>query len=222
MRILLVEDDAHIAEFLKKGLEEESHFVEIAVDGESGLELAQTGEYDLLVLDVMLPKVGGIDVCKRIRKQRIQTPIIMLTAKEAVKDRVAGLEAGADDYITKPFSFDEFLARIRAVSRRKKHELIDLEFGDLRLDIISRRVYFRDTEVILRPKEYGLLYYLLENRGRVLSRTQILENVWGYQYDPSTNVVDVYIKNLREKLNPFFDVNIIRTVRGMGYMLEDS
>ncbi len=222
MKILLIEDDAYIAEFIKKGLEEESHLVEVASDGENGLHLAITGDFDLIVLDIMLPKLDGIDVCKRIRKQKISTPVIMLTAKETVKDRVAGLEAGADDYITKPFSFDEFLARIRAISRRKKQEVIDLAFGELRLDIISRRVFFKDTEIILRPKEYALLHYLLNNRGRVLSRAQILENVWGYQYDPSTNIVDVYVKNLREKLNPFFDVNVVRTVRGMGYMMEDA
>ena len=222
MKILLVEDDVHIAGFIKKGLEEEYHVVDAAEDGDEGLELALTGEYDLIVLDIMLPKVSGIDVCKRIRKERIQTPVIMLTAKEAVKDKVRGFEAGADDYLTKPFAFDEFLARIRAISRRKRLEVMDLTFGDLRLDVISRRVFYGDTEIILRPKEYALLNYLLHNQGRVLSRTQILENVWGYQYDPSTNVVDVYVRNLREKLNPLFDSNIIRTVRGMGYMLEDS
>jgi DNA-binding response OmpR family regulator len=222
MKLLLIEDDAHIAEFIKKGLEEESHIVDLAVDGEDGLDLAVTYEYDIIVLDVMLPKINGIDVCRKIRNKGIHTPIIMLTAKEAVKDKVKGLEAGADDYLTKPFSFDEFLARIRAISRRKRLDVMDLTLGDLRLDVISRRVFYGDTEIILRPKEYALLNYLLNNQGRVLSRTQILENVWGYQYDPSTNVVDVYIRNLREKLNPLFDSNIIRTVRGMGYMLEDS
>lgn len=221
MKILLIEDDTYIAEFLKKGLEEESHIVSLAVDGESGLDLALSEDFDLIVLDVMLPLKSGIDVCREIREAGSQTPIIMLTAKETVKDKVSGLEAGADDYMTKPFSFDEFLARIRAVSRRKHHELISLNHGELKIDIIARRVFFRSEEIFLRPKEYALLHYLLKNKGRVLSRTQILENVWGYQYDPSTNVVDVYIKNLREKLNPLFALNVIRTVRGTGYMMEE-
>lgn len=222
MKILLIEDDIYISDFITKGLKEEFYVVDHAADGDEGLNLALSQEYDLIVLDVMLPSVGGIDVCKKIREAGTHTPIIILTARETVKDKVMGLEAGADDYMTKPFSFDEFLARIRAVTRRKRDDIANFNHGELRVDIIARRVFFRDEEIFLRPKEYALLLYMLKNKGRVLSRTQILENVWGYQYDPTTNVVDVYIRNLRTKFNPYFGVNVIRTVRGMGYMMEDS
>jgi len=222
MNILLIEDDSYIAEFISKGLREETYTVEHAGSGEEGLSHVERSEYDLIILDIMLPKMNGIEVCKMLRKRGVETPVIMLTAKSSVKDKVSGLECGADDYITKPFSFDEFLARIHTILRRRQGKIIELIFGDLRVDTISHRVFFRNEEVILRPKEYAVLKFLLGNQGRILTRTQILENVWGYNYDPSTNIVDVYIKTLREKLTPLFQNDIIRTVRGMGYMIEGA
>jgi DNA-binding response OmpR family regulator len=222
MNILLVEDDTGIATFIKKGLTEESYVVEHSSDGEEGLYMVQSREYDLIILDIMLPEMDGMALCRQIRKAKISTPIIMLTAKITVRDKVAGLEAGADDYITKPFSFEELLARVRAVLRRRDTKVLDLCHGILRIDSLARRAFCGKQEILLRPKEFGVLQYLLSNRGRVLSRTQILENVWGYDYDPNTNVIDVYIKYLREKLNPFLEKDIIRTVKGTGYMIEDS
>jgi len=222
MKILLIEDDKYIAEFIKKGLKEELFIVTHARDGEEGIDCACYEDHDLILLDIMLPKKNGIEVCRELRNRGVETPVIMLTAKSEVKDKVLGLESGADDYITKPFSFDEFLARINAVLRRKKTKIEERVYGSLRVDIISHRVYFDETEVILRPKEYAMLKYLLSNKGRVINRTQILENVWGYDYDPSTNIVDVYIRALREKLVPLFKKDIIRTVRGMGYMVESD
>lgn len=222
MKVLLIEDDRHIAEFIIKGLREELFIVSHAIDGEEGIVFSLYEDPDLIVLDVMLPNKNGIEVCKEMRSKGVETPIIMLTAKSEVKDKVLGLESGADDYITKPFSFDEFLARINAVLRRKKTMSAELVYGKLRIDIISHRAFYGKDEVILRPKEYAVLKYLLNNKGRVISRTKILENVWGYDYDTSTNICDVYIRSLREKLIPLFEKDIIRTVRGMGYMVEDD
>jgi DNA-binding response OmpR family regulator len=222
MKILLIEDDKYIAEFIKKGLKEELFVVTHARDGEEGVDCAFYEDHDLIVLDIMLPKKTGIEVCRELRSRGVETPIVMLTAKNEVKDKVLGLESGADDYITKPFSFDEFLARIHAALRRKKTKIAELVYDKLRVDTISHRVFFDETEVILRPKEYAVLKYLFGNKGRVINRTQILENVWGYDYDPSTNIVDVYIRSLREKLVPLFKKDIIRTVRGMGYMVESD
>lgn len=219
MKILLIEDDPNIAEFICKGLREEAYVVSHSGIGEEGLSLTDRDSFDLVILDIMLPKMNGIEVCKAIRAKGNEVPIIMLTSKNSVKDKVHGFECGADDYITKPFSFDEFLARIHAILRRRSSKIIELAFGDLRLDTIAHRVFFANEELILRPKEYAILKYLLSNQGRVLSRTQILENVWGYHYDPSTNIVDVYIKKLRAKLTPLSPKDIIRTVRGMGYMI---
>ncbi len=220
MKILLTEDDTYIAGFIKKGLGEESHIVDHVAEGEEALERASAYEYDLIILDVMLPGMNGIEVCRELRSREIQTPVLILTAKDMVKDKVKGLESGADDYLTKPFFFDEFLARINALCRRKHTKFMELTYGELRLDSISHRVLFKNREIELRPKEYALLYYLLINKDRVLTRTQILENVWGYRHDPSTNIVDVNIKTLRAKLNPFFNGDIITTVRGRGYMLS--
>jgi DNA-binding response OmpR family regulator len=222
MKILLIEDDRHIADFIIKGLKEELFVVTHARDGEEGVDEAFYEDHDLIVLDIMLPKKNGIEVCRELRGKGVETPIIMLTAKSEVKDKVLGLESGADDYITKPFSFDEFLARINAVLRRKKTTLEELVYGKLRVDAIAHRVFYDNAEIILRPKEYAVLKYLLNRKGRVISRTQVLENVWGYDYDPSTNIVDVYIRALREKLIPLFQKDIIRTIRGMGYMVEDA
>ncbi len=222
MRILLVEDEKGVAHFVKKGLEEENYTVDLATDGEVGLHLALTEQYDQIVLDIMLPKVDGFEICKTIRENGIQTPILMLTARITVQDKVKGLDWGADDYLTKPFSFEEFLARVRALGRRKGDALIEINLGDLRLDMQSHRVFIDRQEIVLRPKEYAILVYLVRNKGRIVSRTQILENIWGYDFDPSTNIVDVQIKSLRKKLGQFSSQKYIRTVRGMGYLFEDS
>jgi len=219
MRILLVEDEVGVANFIKKGLEEERYIVDACSDGEEGLEYALAGQYDLIILDLMLPKKTGFEVCKEARTQGIQTPVLMLTAKIDVKDKVKGLDYGADDYMTKPFSFDEFLARVRALLRRKQTELITLDVGELEVNTQSHRVYVGKEELMLRPKEYAILEYLIRSKECVVSRTQILENVWGYDFDPTTNVVDVHIKSIRKKLEEISDTAYIRTVRGVGYMI---
>ncbi|HET6513739.1 MAG TPA: response regulator transcription factor [Thermodesulfovibrionales bacterium] len=220
MLILLVEDEKGVANFIKKGLEEEHYAVDLAVDGEEGQSLAFANQYDLIILDVMLPGINGIDLCRQIRKKNIQTPVMMLTAKDSVKDKVIGLDSGADDYITKPFSFDEFVARVRALLRRKQDTLVELRYKGLRIDTLGHKVFFEDKEIFLRPKEYAILHYLLRNKGQVLSRTQIIENVWGYDFNPNTNIVDVHIKSLREKINEFIPADFIRSVRGTGYMID--
>jgi DNA-binding response OmpR family regulator len=222
MRILLVEDEEGVANFIKKGLVEEHYAVDLAVDGEEGKSLVLANQYDLIILDIMIPGINGIELCREIRQKKIQTPILMLTAKDSVKDKVAGLDSGADDYLTKPFSFEEFIARIRALLRRRQDALVELRHKDLRIDVLSHRVFAGENEVVLRPKEYAILVYLVRNRGRVLSRTQIIENVWGYDFNPNTNIVDVHIKSLREKIGEFLSPDFIRSVRGTGYMVETT
>jgi DNA-binding response OmpR family regulator len=222
MKILLVEDEKGVAGFIKKGLEEEQYTVDLAMDGEAGLALAFSNQYDLIILDIMLPGINGIELCTQIRKKKIQTPVMMLTAKDTVKDKVVGLDSGADDYITKPFAFDEFIARVRALLRRKQDSLVELRYRELRIDTLSHKVYAGDREVPLRPKEYAILLYLLRNKGQALSRTQIIENVWGYDFNPNTNIVDVHIKSLREKISEFIPSEFIRSVRGTGYMIEEQ
>jgi DNA-binding response OmpR family regulator len=221
MRILIIEDEKGVAGFIKKGLEEELYGVDVANDGEEGLSLADTAGYDLIVLDVMLPRMNGIDVCKRIRQKGMKTPVLMLTARDAVQDKVHGLDSGADDYLTKPFLFDEFLARVRALLRRKNTDLSKLQCKDLKIDVQTHRAYVGNRELMLRPKEFALLEYLLRNKGRVVSRTQILENIWGYNYDTTTNIVDVHINALREKIGLIFTSEYIRTVRGIGYIIDE-
>ena len=222
MRILLIEDEKSVAAFIKKGLEEELYTVDVARDGEEGLLNALSIPYDAIVLDVVLPLVNGVEVCKRIRQKGIQTPVMMLTARDSVTDKVSGLDSGADDYLTKPFIFEEFLARIRALLRRKGNEIAELQCRELRIDILSHKAYIAAHELTLRPKEFAILEYLVRNKGRVLSRTQILENVWGYNYDPTTNIVDVHIKSLREKIHAVSDEEYIRTIRGVGYSIDEQ
>ena len=222
MRILLIEDEKSVAAFIKKGLEEELYTVDVARDGEEGLLNALSIPYDVIVLDVVLPLVNGVEVCKRIRQKGIQTPVMMLTARDSVTDKVNGLDSGADDYLTKPFIFDEFLARIRALLRRKANEIEELQCRDLRIDILSHKAYIAGQELILRPKEFAILEYLLRNKGRILSRTQILENVWGYNHDPATNTVDVHIKSLRDKIQAVSEEEYIRTIRGIGYSIDEQ
>jgi len=220
MRILVVEDEKGVAGFIKKGLEEETYTVDVASDGEDGLAFVSVNEYDLIILDIMLPGISGIEVCKRMRQKGIETPIMILTARDSVTDKVLGLDSGADDYLTKPFLFEEFLARVRALFRRRTTELSDIQYGDLRIDIRTHRVYACGKEIMLRPKEFAILEYLLRNKGRVLTRTQILENVWGYHYDHTSNIVDVHMKSLREKIYEVCKKDYIRTVRGIGYGLD--
>jgi len=222
MRILFVEDEKGVANFVKKGLEEEHYTVDHEANGKAALDHIEPGKYDLIILDIMLPGMNGIDICRMIRSEGIQTPVMMLTARESVGDKVNALDSGADDYLTKPFSFDEFLARVRALLRRKKDAMPDLTCGELRIDVAARKVFAAGKEVTLSPKEFAILQYLLRNKGRVVSRTQILENIWGYDYNPSTNVVDVHIKTLREKLGPSVRGDIIRSVRGVGYTMDEA
>lgn len=221
MNILLVEDEKGIADFIKKGLSEEYYTVDWAASGDDGLSFALVNRYDLIILDVMLPGMSGIDLCRRIRKEGVTAPVMMLTARDTVRDKVAGLDSGADDYITKPFSFEEFLARVRALTRRSRDTVVELRCGSLLIDPLARRVTVGDREINLRPKEYAILHFLLANKGRVLSRTRILENVWGYDYDPGTNVVDVHVKALRDKLGEVSADNFIRSVRGAGYVMDE-
>jgi len=221
MKILLVEDEKGVANFIKKGLAEENYSIDLAIDGEEGFHLAISGLYDLIILDVGLPKMDGFEICEKLREQAIQTPLLMLTAKIEVKDKVRGLDAGADDYLTKPFSFEELLARVRALLRRKKDPMLELKVGVLRLEPHARRVFIEDKEVFLRPKEYAILEFLTRNRGQVVSRTRIIENVWDYNFDTGTNLVDAHIKTLRKELSNYSSAKIIRTIRGMGYLLEE-
>jgi len=221
MRILLVEDEKGVANFIKKGLEEEYYTIDHSTDAEGGLLFLDTTSYDLIILDVMLPGMNGFELCKKIRQRGVHSPILMLTARDSVKDKVHGLDSGADDYLTKPFSFEELLARVRALLRRKQDQLTEVTHGPLKIDAVSHRVYIEGKEIVLRPKEFSILIYLLRNKGRVLSRTQILENIWGYDFNPNTNIVDVHIKALREKLKEHSLSEMIRSVRGVGYMIGD-
>lgn len=220
MRILIVEDEQNVATFLKKGLEEEFYTVDTSEGGADGLTMATSKEYDCIILDVMLPEISGIEICKRLRGAGVKTPVLMLTALDSVGNKVEGLESGADDYLTKPFAFSELLARIRALLRRVPDSISELSLGDLRMDLLSRRVFRGDQEIILTQKGFAILEYFLRNKGRVLSRTQIIENIWGYNFDPNTNVVDVHIKFLREKVDKGFKKKLIHTVRGAGYVLK--
>ena len=220
MRVLLVEDEKNVSAFIKQGLEEDFYTVDVAEDGIDGYGMATNQTYDLIILDLMLPGMDGREICKKLRDMGIKTPILMLTALNTIPDKVEGLESGADDYLTKPFSFSEMLARIRALMRRFADYTGDITLADLRVDLLSRRVFRGDREIVLTPKEFSLLEYLLRNKSRVVSRTQILENVWGYDFDPATNVVDVHIKFLREKIDKDSDQKLIHTARGVGYILK--
>jgi two-component system OmpR family response regulator len=221
MRILLVEDDPSISDFVKKGLEEEFYTVDLAEDGETALFMATTQNYDLIILDIMIPKIDGLNLCLQLRNQNMKTPIIILTALSSVDNKVKGLECGADDYLTKPFAFSELVARIKAIMRRRSDITFELSVADLKIDILSRRVFRGNNEIFLSPKEFSILEYLARNKGRIISRTQIIENVWGYNFDPATNIVDVHIKYLREKIDKNYDKKLIHTVRGAGYIIKE-
>ena len=220
MRVLLVEDEKNVAAFIKKGLEEEFYTVDVAEDGDDGLLMALSSDYDLMIFDIMLPGMNGIELCRKLRDRGVKKPVLMLTAIDSVQSKVEGLESGADDYLTKPFAFSELLARLKALLRRSADSSSDLMLEDLKIDLLSRRVFREGKEIFLTPKEFAMLEYLLRNKGRVLSRTQIIENVWGYNFDPSTNIVDVHVKFLREKIDKGYERALIHTVRGVGYMLK--
>jgi heavy metal response regulator len=223
VRILVVEDEKKVATFIKKGLEEENYAVDIAYDGEEGLSLAQMNEYDVILLDIMLPKLDGREVLRRIRGNGSSVPILILTAKDSVEDIVSGLDSGSDDYLTKPFSFAELVARIRALLRRRTGEKKDtLTAGDLSLSVSTRRARRGSREIELTAKEYALLEYFMRNPNRILTRTLISEHVWDYDFDPTTNVIDVYVNYLRKKIDRGFEKKLIHTIRGSGYMLKIS
>ena len=222
MRILLVEDEKKVAAFIKRGLTEEFYTVDVAAEGEDGLFMATNTEFDLIILDVMLPDMNGIDICKEIRRQNIKTPIMMLTAVDATESKVKGLDSGADDYVTKPFAFDEFLARVRSLLRRPSESESSLTVKDLILDPVKHEVHRAGKKVDLTWKEFALLEYLIRNKGRVLSRTRIFENIWGYDVETSSNIVDVYVSYLRDKVDKNFSPKLIHTVRGVGYILRDD
>jgi two-component system, OmpR family, response regulator len=222
MRVLLVEDDPTIAAFVAKGLREAGFAVDEAADGETGLTLAREQKFDAAIVDVMLPRLDGLSLIDALRGRGVRTPVLILSAKRSVDDRVRGLQAGGDDYLTKPFAFAELLARVQALIRRSTGaaEPTTLSAGDLTLDLLTREVR-RDNQLIeLRPREYALLEYLLRHVGKVLTKTMILSHVWGYNFDPNTNVVDVLVSRLREKIDRTFDPKLIHTVRGVGYVLK--
>lgn len=220
MRILVIEDEPKLADYLKKGLSEQSHVVDLARDGVNGLHLALEGVYDLIVLDVMLPGVDGFGILASVREQK-DTPILMLTARDAVEDRVRGLEGGADDYLVKPFAFSELLARVQALLRRgRSQEPTVLRLADLELDLVRRRAQRGGRRLDLTAKEFSLLALLLRRQGQVLSRTTLAEQVWDMNFDSDTNVIDVAVRRLRGKLDDPYDTKLLHTVRGMGYVLE--
>jgi two-component system OmpR family response regulator len=224
VRILLVEDDLKIASFILKGLKESGFAVDHAVDGNEGLHMALTEPYDTAIIDIMLPQLDGLSLIQEIRRQRINTPVIILSAKRSVDERVRGLQAGSDDYLTKPFAFSELLARVQALIRRSTgaSEPTSLAVGDLSMNLLTREVIRGDTKIDLQPREFALLEYLMRNAGRVVSKTMIMEHVWDYNFDPHTNVVEARICRLRDKVDKDFRVKLIQTVRGAGYVLKQA
>lgn len=221
MRLLVVEDEKKVASFIRKGLEEEGYAVDVAADGESGLELALDQVHDLIILDIHLPRMNGLRVLQELRRKKVTTPVLLLTVRATIEDKVLGLDAGADDYLTKPFAFQELVARVRALLRRRAEaEPPVLQIADLVLDPARRTVFRGGEKIELTAKEYTLLDYLMRNPGRVLTRTLIGEHVWDYDFDTSTNVIDVYVNYLRKKIDAGRETKLIHTVRGVGYMLK--
>ncbi|WP_051929239.1 response regulator transcription factor [Thermopetrobacter sp. TC1] len=222
MHILIIEDDKEAAGWLMKGLREAGHVTDLAVDGEEGLNMARNGDYDVLIIDRMLPKMDGLTLLKTLRKEGNQTPALFLSALGEVDDKVEGLRAGGDDYIAKPYAFSELLARVEVLGRRKTAEPVQtrLKVGDLEMDLLKRRVTRAGKEIQLQPREFKLLEYLMRHAGNVVTRTMLLENVWDYHFDPQTNVIDVHISRLRGKIDKEFDKPLLHTVRGAGYMLR--
>lgn len=223
IKILVVEDEKKVANFIKRGLEEEKYEVVTIHDGEEGLSTATEKSFDLIILDVMLPKMDGVSVMKELRARKVLTPVLMLTAKNEVEDIVAGLDSGSDDYLTKPFAFAELLARVRALLRRSELDRgAEIRFADLRLDPVTHKVWRAEKEIDLTAKEYALLEYLVRNPNQVLTRTMIAEHVWDYTFDSFTNIIDVYVNYLRKKIDRDAERKLIHTVRGVGYILKDE
>jgi heavy metal response regulator len=221
MRILVIEDEKKVASFIKKGLEEEHYSVDTAYDGETGLYMAEVNEYDLIILDLMIPKIDGLEVLRRVRRNKNNVPILVLTAKDTAEDIVKGLDSGCDDYLTKPFNFIVFLARIRALLRREKLDKEPiLKIADLTLSPMTHKVRRKGKEIELTSKEYALLEYFMRNPDKVLTRTMISEHVWDYHFDSFTNVIDVYVNYLRRKIDKDFEPKLIHTIRGVGYILS--
>lgn len=222
MRILLVEDEKNVAGFIKKGLTEEFYTVDVSINGEDGFLMATTTEYDLIILDIMLPDINGIELCRRIKNHNIKTPVLMLTAVDSIESKVKGLDSGADDYLTKPFAFEEFLARVRALLRRPTLMSALLKVSDLTLDPVRHEAKRGGRIIQLTWKEFALLEYLMRNKGRILSRTKIFDHIWGDDLDTSSNVVDVYISYLRDKIDKNYSPKLIHTVRNVGYVLRED
>ena len=221
MRILVVEDEKKVASFIQRGLEGEGFQIDLAVDGEEGVALAKINPYDLILMDVMLPKLDGLGAIRELRAAQISTPVLCLTAKDTVEDIVAGLDSGSDDYLTKPFAFAELLARVRALMRRGSQERgAEITYADLRLDPVAHRVWRGGQEIDLTAKEYALLEYFMRNAEKTLTRNMIAEHVWDYTFDSFTNIIDVYVNYLRKKVDRDFTTKLVHTVRGVGYMLK--
>jgi heavy metal response regulator len=221
MRILLVEDEKKVASFIKKGLEEEGYAVDLAADGESGLHMALDRVHDMILLDIQLPKKNGLAVLHELRRHKVGTPVLLLTVRATIEDKVMGLDSGADDYLTKPFAFQELLARVRALLRRHSgNKQTVIQVADLSMDLAQRTVYRGEQKIDLTAKEFALLEYLMRNPGRVLSRTMIAEHVWDYDFDSMTNIIDVYVNYLRKKIDFEKEPKLIHTVRGVGYVLK--
>lgn len=224
MRILVVEDDKKIASFIIKGLKESGYAVDYASNGEDGMFMALHSPYSAAVVDIMLPKMDGLNLIEELRTHKINTPVLILSAKRSVDDRIKGLQIGGDDYLTKPFSFSELLARVQALIRRSNNtpEPTSLSLGDIRIDLLTREVKREDKTINLQPKEFSLLEYLMRNPGRVVSKTLIMEHVYDFNFDPQTNVVDVLVCRLRNKIDKNFKNKMIHTIRGVGYVLKES
>jgi heavy metal response regulator len=221
VRLLVVEDEKKVARFIRQGLEEEGYAVDVAPDGEEGLRMGLDRVHDLIILDISLPKMDGIQVLRRLREAKVGTPVLLLTVRATIEDKILGLDSGADDYLTKPFAFQELVARIRALLRRGgEGGSAVLRYADLTLDPARRAVFRGETKIDLTTKEYALLEFFLRNPERVLSRTAILDHVWDYDFDPETNVIDVYVNYLRKKIDSDREVKLIHTVRGAGYVLK--
>jgi heavy metal response regulator len=222
MRILIVEDEKSLADIIKKGLEEEGYAVDVEYNGEEGLFMAEDEPSDLIILDIMLPIVDGMTILKTIRKAGVKTPVLMLTARDTLMDKVSGLDSGADDYLTKPFLFEELLARIRALLRRDSEiKTSVIEIGDLIIDMATRQVKRGGKEIVLSAREYALLEYMAMNRNKVLSRTSISEHIYDYNFDLDSNVIDVFINRIRNKIDKGFSIKLIHTLRGAGYILKE-
>lgn len=223
MRVLVVEDQPKIASFIQKGLEEQGMTVDLCHDGDQGFELATTTPYDVIVLDIMLPGRDGLSILRYLRDHKNGVPVLLLTARDSLNERVEGLNLGADDYLTKPFYVEELIARLHTIVRRTSGQGLNLvQVGDLRLDLVKREVIRQEDQIVLTTREFELLEYLMRSPGRVFTRIQICEHVWNYHFDPQTNLVDVYIKRLRKKIDQPYETKLIHTVRGVGYRIGES